>query len=296
MAANPTLTFPVTPAQVAPTVPDGAFVLAVSPDDQTPAWWPPGWVSHPNAPALLFGVGDPAVAGRPMVAMTGTRKPTRFGLAVAEATAHAASSAGAVLVCGGAAGCDEVTARTMVQFDGQVLVVAASGPETLSWPGVGPVTVVSRFPFGLGRDGGTGPLAEVPHTFPELRRRLLVRNTEIVHAGALTVVVAGEFRSGTSSAAWLAVRAGRPVVVAPPRSGEWPDAQLPHALAYPDPVSVAQLRSAGAPADVAKQVGGRRGPIASAVAKDREGLAVVVDTYLRLSPDTRAASSPAPAA
>jgi len=45
---------------------------------------PVGWWGDPEAPAVLFCLGDPTAVNRhPTVALIGTRSPTRYGIGVA---------------------------------------------------------------------------------------------------------------------------------------------------------------------------------------------------------------------
>lgn len=281
--ANPALAGPVVPAAVAPAVPHNAFCLVAEPS----AWWPRTAVR--GRVPLLFGVGDPAALTGTLVSVTGTRSPQRYGTAVAHAAAEAITFAQANVVCGGAAGVDDIVSRAVFQLGGKTVVVSAADPATHPWRSrvAENDAIVSRWPFGAREDGNDIPGATLK--MPPIVKRLLDRNHDIVAFGSPLIVVAGGMRTGTSSAAWHAFAEGRPLVVAKPKphAASDPDAVLPHALAHPARVNLEQLRNAGATKAAAQRLapnGWAQGPLASAVADDTEELAAIITVLAGLAP------------
>ena len=69
--------------------------------------YPGRLADDPQAPALLFCLGDPAMLGEaPTVALVGTRAPTRYGIGVAAQFGADLSAAGVSVVSGLALGID----------------------------------------------------------------------------------------------------------------------------------------------------------------------------------------------
>ncbi len=69
--------------------------------------YPPRLADDPQAPAVLFCLGDPtALRGAPTVALVGTRAPTRYGIGVAAQFGADLSAAGVGVVSGLALGID----------------------------------------------------------------------------------------------------------------------------------------------------------------------------------------------
>ncbi len=68
--------------------------------------YPPRLAGDPQAPAVLFCLGDPAALERPTVALVGTRAPTRYGIGVAAQLGADLSAAGVSIVSGLALGID----------------------------------------------------------------------------------------------------------------------------------------------------------------------------------------------
>jgi len=69
--------------------------------------YPEALARDPEAPAVLFGLGDPAVVDRhPRVALVGTRSATRYGLGVAAQLGADLATAGVIVLSGLALGID----------------------------------------------------------------------------------------------------------------------------------------------------------------------------------------------
>ena len=82
----------------------------------------------PEAPSLLFCLGDPArIIGRPTVALVGTRAPTRYGIGVAAQLGAELSAAGVSVVSGLALGIDGAAHEGACGAGGPPLAVVAGG-------------------------------------------------------------------------------------------------------------------------------------------------------------------------
>jgi DNA processing protein len=92
--------------------------------------YPPALTADPEAPGVLFTVGDPSVLDmRPRVAIVGTRSATPYGLSVASELGKGLAEAGVVVVSGLARGIDAAAhAGTLSVEDGgpPVAVIGAA--------------------------------------------------------------------------------------------------------------------------------------------------------------------------
>lgn len=85
-----------------------------------------------NPPAVLFSVGRFDSSRRPRVAVVGTRKPTRWGLRMAEACASEIVDGHGVVVSGLALGIDTAAQAASVERHGVTWAVLAHGLHTVS--------------------------------------------------------------------------------------------------------------------------------------------------------------------
>lgn len=81
--------------------------------------YPSGLSEDPQAPAVLFAVGDPATCeGVPTVALVGTRSATPYGLSIARSLGKGLASAGVAVVSGLARGIDSSAHAGALEVDG----------------------------------------------------------------------------------------------------------------------------------------------------------------------------------
>ena len=159
-------------------------------------------------PSVLFIAGDPALLAGPQIAVVGTRKPSRGGIAAAEAFAGHLASAGLTVTSGLAQGIDAAAHEgALLAPAGTTIAVMASGPE-------------HHYPRDnarlAGEIAGAGALVtEMPVGTP-LTRGLFPRRNRLIAGLALAVVVieAGR-RSGALNTARLALEQGREVMAMP---------------------------------------------------------------------------------
>lgn len=265
--------------------------------------YPKHLLAAPAAPFLLFGRGDRQVLATPGVGVVGTRAVTLLGQTVAATAATAAIDLGVPVVSGLATGTDAWAHTTAVNAGAVTVAVVATGPDQchpaehahlaeriLDSGGA----IVSEHPF---RTAANSAPRYVPAKYVA---RLMARNRIIAGLSALTVPAEGSLTSGTMGTVWSALGMGRPVVVAVPRESarSRPGAQIALALSSPNPLTEQRLRSAGAPAGVAKVLAGKA-PLANAAASDPAELALCVKFAWQLSPlvvnHPAAATPPGPA-
>jgi DNA processing protein len=145
------------------------------------------------------------------VAIVGSRRPTPYGLAVAEGLAADLAARGVTIVSGFARGIDTAAHRGALQGGGRTLAVLGNGIDVTYPPENRELAraierqgaVISQFPR------GTSPL---PYNFP-------TRNRTIAGLALGVVVVEASERSGALITAALAGDLGREVFAVPGRIG-----------------------------------------------------------------------------
>ena len=157
----------------------------------------------------LYVLGNPEALGLPSVTVTGTRRATPYGLAVAEEAADAVAEYGHVMVTGGARGCEAAANRRALDRGGRIIIVPGTGAD-LVYPkdsadifhraiDDGRSAIVSMFPWGTG-------------IFPN---HFLVRRCLIAALSHTTVIAESGLNTGTIDLAEMARSYGRDVLAAP---------------------------------------------------------------------------------
>ena len=161
-------------------------------------------------PRVLYAIGSLAcLDGAPqrLVAVVGTRSPTRYGLRVARAVGQAIAEAGGVVVSGMARGIDSAAHEGALDAGGATIAVLGTGPD-VPYPAtyrrlhervVAAGLVLSESPPGT---------TAFPGCFPR-------RNRIIAGLSVATIVVEAGFKSGALNTAGLAEAINRPVGVFP---------------------------------------------------------------------------------
>lgn len=154
----------------------------------------------------LHVVGDASVLEGPLVAVTGSRRPSPEQLDAARECGRAAARAGVGLVCGGAIGCDLEAATACLANGGRIVVVPGTGVDVLYPRAASAVMCAAATGFGC-----------VCSPFPlgtEPRRWQFPRRNELIAAMAdLMVCPAARRPSGSLSTVELALDAGVPVLL-----------------------------------------------------------------------------------
>lgn len=85
----------------------------------------------PNAPVLLFSLGNQDLLSEKAVSVVGTRKPTRYGREMAEIFSKRLAEAGLVLVSGLAFGIDTVVHESVLAVNGKTIAVLGGGLDEI---------------------------------------------------------------------------------------------------------------------------------------------------------------------
>ena len=182
-----------------------AGVVVLLPDDDG---YPDRLRHDPGAPAVLFATGRPScLAGRPAVAIVGTRSATPYGRQMAQELGGDLADAGVVVVSGLAKGIDAAAhtgaLRTEVGDPGPAVAVVGTGPDVV-YPAAtaGLWGEVAR----KGAIFSEAPLGTQPHpgVFPA-RNRIIAALADVV------VVVECHHQGGSLYTAEAAARRGIPV-------------------------------------------------------------------------------------
>lgn len=164
----------------------------------------------PGAPLALYVRGEVSLLSKPMIALVGTRRASRYGLAVASSLAYDLASAGWCVVSGLALGIDASSHQGALDAGGATVGVLGSAldrfypepnrnlaKEMVEKGGA----VVSQFPFGHGADTTTFP----------------IRNHVVAALASGVVAVECPVKSGTLITTSMAGELGRPVMAVPGR-------------------------------------------------------------------------------
>ncbi len=165
-------------------------------------------VQIPDAPPLLYVEGHPAALDRgPLIAVVGTRRPTRSGQENARSFARDLAASGFTVVSGLARGIDGAAHRGALEANGTTVAVQGCGPDriypaehsSLAQEIAGSGALVSEFPTGVPPQGPN---------FPQ-------RNRIISGLSLGVLVVEAGPRSGALTTARWAGRQGREVWAIP---------------------------------------------------------------------------------
>jgi DNA processing protein len=169
--------------------------------------WPFNEAEQKHAPKELFIAGDhDLLLAGPTVAIVGSRKASREGLARADKLARMLVDRGVIVVSGLAEGIDAVAHRTAIARGGRTIAVLGT-PLDQFYPAkhralqqeiMRDHLAVSQFASGtkVGR-----------HTFP-------IRNKTMALIADATVIIEASDDSGTLHQGWEAIRLGRPLFLA----------------------------------------------------------------------------------
>ena len=167
--------------------------------------YPAALADIPDAPPILWVMGDPAVLTRPMVALVGARNASSLGTRMARALARELGEAGFVIVSGLARGID--TAAHAATLDTGTLAVLAGGVDVL-YPAEN---------AGLAHDIAARGLrvSEQPMGLVPQARHFPRRNRIISGLTMAVVVIEAAAKSGSLITARCALDQGRDVMAVP---------------------------------------------------------------------------------
>ena len=178
----------------------GARIVAYGGSD-----YPKALMTLPDAPPLLWVIGNTALLKQPMVALVGARNASSLGTRMARSLSAALTKDGYVVVSGLARGVD--TAAHLAALEGGTVAVMAGGVDVI-YPAENAV-----LGQGIGEQGlriSEQPMGTVPQA-----RHFPTRNRIISGLAEAVVVVEAAARSGSLITAKNALDQGREVLVVP---------------------------------------------------------------------------------
>lgn len=156
----------------------------------------------------LYYIGDTDLLFGPCVAIAGSRKASSYALALSNLIGKHAASEGAVLVCDATMGCAHAAARAALDAGGEVIIVAAGGPD-VAWP------PASKDIFEDTLSAGGLIVSREPFGRQVTRSSFFARNRLIAHLGGLLIIPEAHLPSSTFAIAEIARGLGTEVCTFP---------------------------------------------------------------------------------
>ena len=167
-----------------------------------------------DPPLVLYVRGNVEVLNEPgrTIAMVGSRRPSHYGMKMAETLAVSAVTANWITISGLAIGIDTVSHRATVNAGGTTIAVLGSG--------LGRLYPQENLELARKICEKGAVISEFPMTYPPDRRSFPMRNRIISGMSCGTIVVEAGLKSGTLITANQAVDQGRNVFAVPGRANE----------------------------------------------------------------------------
>ncbi len=178
----------------------GARMICIGTPD-----YPAALLDVPDAPPILWMIGDIQVLQRPMVALVGARNASSLGLRMARNMAAELAEAGYVVVSGLARGIDAAAHRA--SLDSGTVAVMAGGADVL-YPAENAALGTELTANGL-------RLSEMPMGLQPMARNFPRRNRLISGLARALVVIEAAAKSGSLITARTALDQGRDVLAVP---------------------------------------------------------------------------------
>ena len=178
--------------------------------------YPAALAEDRQAPATLFGRGDPALMGRlagldDALTVVGSRRPSIYGRQLAETLARELAAAGLVVVSGMALGIDSRAHSGTLTAGGVTVAVLGSGPDV-------PYPVRLRRLYETIVERGL-VLSELPPGTQARRWTFPARNRIMAALSQITIVVEAAEHSGSLITSGMATDLGRDVGAVPGHVG-----------------------------------------------------------------------------
>ncbi|NLV59572.1 MAG: DNA-protecting protein DprA [Clostridiales bacterium] len=175
-----------------------------------------------DPPYLLYYMGDLKGLVRPMVAVVGTRIPSRYGKEMAFSIAQGLADVGVGVVSGLARGIDSSAHEGALKAQGVTIAVLGSGLNVCYPPEKGPLLRAIV-------EGGGLALSEYPLDAEPVNYHFPHRNRVIAGLSHGLVFVEGKVQSGGMTTVFLALKQGREVFAVPGQVGT-SGSEGPHAI------------------------------------------------------------------
>lgn len=161
-----------------------------------------------GAPIILFLKGDAALLNRDIIAVVGTRKPTRYGAKIADSFSREFANAGLCVVSGFARGIDSIAHKACVDMKAPTIAVMACGLDVCY-----PAEHRGLY-AGILSNGGLAVSEYPPGTKP-LQYHFPERNRIISGLSRAVFLPEAAVKSGSLITVRLAIEQGREVFITP---------------------------------------------------------------------------------
>ena len=169
--------------------------------------YPLSLVPVPDAPPILWSVGDISLLNRPAVAMVGARNASSLGVRMARRLGLGLSEAGFSVVSGLARGIDAAAHEAALEAQGRTIAVMAGGIDVIY-----PVENAGLAPA---IDASGCRISEHPPGLEPQARHFPLRNRIVAGLARAVVVVEAAAKSGSLITARAALDYGREVMAVP---------------------------------------------------------------------------------
>jgi DNA processing protein len=170
--------------------------------------WPQQLLSQPDAPPVLWYLGDPKAFGHTMFTVVGTRQPSPYGTQAGLEFSEGLALGGCTLVSGLARGIDSIAHRAALKTKAPTIAVLGSSLDKCYPPENRPLAQQILNSAGL-------ILSEYPPGLRAFKSSFPRRNRILAFLGIGVLVVEAALRSGTLiTAEWAGTR-GKPVWAVP---------------------------------------------------------------------------------
>lgn len=169
--------------------------------------YPAPLVATYDPPLMLYVKGELPEGDLPVVAVVGTRRPSPYGLAMAERVSRELADAGVVVASGMARGCDSAAHRGALAAGGKTVAVLGTGIDCV-YPRENKELYEE-----IAEKGAL--ISEFAMSSPPLPRNFPMRNRIISGLSLGVLVVEAPLRSGAMMTAKLALDEGREVFAMP---------------------------------------------------------------------------------
>ncbi len=159
-----------------------------------------------SPPKGLHLVGN--IPDLPMVAIVGTRRPTRYGEEITYKIAYELARAGFCIVSGLALGIDTIVHKAVLEADGKTLAVLGCGLDR-------PYPSSNYGLFNKIIESGGGGISEYPEGTEAFKSHFPARNRIIAGLSLATIVTEADAKSGSLITANFAIQANRTLMAIP---------------------------------------------------------------------------------
>lgn len=181
---------------------------------QTDENYPDQLAAIQDPPYLLYYAGNLSCLQRPMMAVVGTRRPSRYGTEMASMIARGLSEAGVCVVSGLARGIDAAAHNAAVQSEGYTIGVMGSGINVPYPPEH--TELLRRIAGGIGLVMSEYPLDAIPQAYHFPHRNRIISGLSMG-----VVFVEGRIKSGGMHTVHAALSQGREVFAVPGQVGSY---------------------------------------------------------------------------